>query len=196
MAEIIRDRTFFEASGGGLTLAGGEPLNQAEFSLELLRSAKNAGIHTCVETSGYGSSVKLRRMVRYTDLFLYDLRETEPVLHRERTGAELDTALANLKRIHNAGSAIIVRLPIVAGLTNRSGHFEEVARLLGGMPQLRGVQVIPYNRLTEGRLVRLDSRFPCARDFECPREDEVGEWEKTLKGLGLNVIPREGEANG
>ena len=84
-------------SGGGMTLSGGEPLAQYDFSLKLLKKAKENGIHTAVETCGYAEKSKILEIAKYVDLFLFDCKETDPDLHKEYTGVDNKIILENLK---------------------------------------------------------------------------------------------------
>ena len=88
MAEVLRDRPYYASSGGGLTLTGGEPLAQLDFTVELLTAARSAGIHTCLETSGYASRRAFEKVLPLVDLFLYDYKVTDPRRHREWTGVD------------------------------------------------------------------------------------------------------------
>lgn len=113
MEEVAKDRPFYQTSGGGMTLSGGEPMMQYEFSKALLRDAKAHEIHTAVETCGYAPFNLYAEMLDEVDLFLYDYKETDPALHKKFTGVDNVLILENLFKIDRRGKQIILRCPIM-----------------------------------------------------------------------------------
>lgn len=186
--EVVRDVPFYETSGGGLTVSGGEPLLQIDFTEALLATAKAAGIHCAVETCGYAPFDRFQRLMPHTDLFLYDIKETDEHLHAEFTGLSNRLILANLKHLHDAGAPVLVRLPIVPGLNDRPDHFQGVARIAWTLPNLRGVEVMPYHRLGTGKRERMG--LPAAGDngIETPSAMMVAGWVDALRSYGVPVI--------
>jgi pyruvate formate lyase activating enzyme len=189
LREALADRVFYESSGGGLTVSGGEPLMQAEFTAELLRRAKAAGIHCCVETCGFGEYAPLERIAAHTDLFLFDLKETDDARHVEFTGVPLDSILRNLRRLHDAGFGVRLRLPLIPGLNARAEHFAKAAELIKTLPHLRGVELMPYHALGEGKLERLgmDRQLPVISEQSLAN---VAEWIADFARLGVKVMNR------
>lgn len=157
MAEVMRDRIFFATSGGGMTLSGGEPLAQPDFTAALLADAKCAGLRTCIETCGFAPWAAFAALLPVTDLFLYDLKETDPERHQQATGVELAPILANLRRLHDAGAVIRLRLPVIPGWNDRSSHFQAVDKLHAAMPRLQGVDRLPYHPLGRSKTEQLGS---------------------------------------
>ncbi|MDD5704872.1 MAG: glycyl-radical enzyme activating protein [Kiritimatiellae bacterium] len=180
LAEVLKDRMFYEQSGGGMTLSGGEPLMQIEFTEALLAAAKTAGLHTCVETCGFAAWEKLARIRDKVDLFLYDLKETDDALHRKYTGVPLEPILENLRRLHDAGAKIVLRLPIVPSLNDRPEHFAAVARLRAELPGLIDAEVMPYHRLGVSKRERLGMPGETFGRIEMPDEATVARWRKAL----------------
>jgi len=189
--QVVRDRLFYEVSGGGVTLSGGEPLLHPEFAEELLRRVKEAGVHTAVETCGHVDFGALTRVMPHTDLFLYDLKETDDVLHRERTGAGNARILDNLKALCEADASVLVRLPVVPGLNDRADHFEAVAALVRRLQGEPGVEVMPYHSLGTGKRRRLGLESDGSEDPEPPRPETVAEWVDSLRRLGVRVVNEE-----
>ncbi|MFW6438320.1 MAG: glycyl-radical enzyme activating protein [Armatimonadota bacterium] len=142
---VLEDRTFYEQSGGGLTLSGGEPLLQADFCAELLGMAKREGLHTAVDTCGAGPWEAFEQVLPLTDLFLYDLKQTDPALHRKYTGADNALILQNLRRLSEAGAAIEIRIPVIPGVNDDERFREEADALLSGLAGIRAVKRLPYN---------------------------------------------------
>ncbi len=117
-AEVDKDAVFYERSGGGVTLSGGEPLAQPEFAIEILSLCKNAGIHTAIETCGHAPWETVERVLKVVDLVLYDLKHMDPVEHRKITGVSNALALENLKRVYRESHlALSIRIPVIPGLT-------------------------------------------------------------------------------
>ena len=156
LKEVLRDKNFYKNSGGGLTVSGGEPLMQSGFLLELLKKAKDVGIHTCVETSGFALSDAISAIVPYTDIFLFDIKETDDSLHREFTGVPFDPILKNLRLIDSLGAKIILRLPIVPGKNMREEHFSRLAELASKLSGLTEINVMAYHTLGAPKYAALD----------------------------------------
>lgn len=188
LADVLRDRRFYESSGGGMTVSGGEPLLQVEFTEALLSAAKAAGLHTAIETCGYAQFERLERVMPYVDLFLYDIKETDDPRHREFTGVPNVPILANLKRLHDSGARILVRLPTIPGLNDRPEHFESVARLAVSLPRLAGVEVMPYHRLGTTKRERMGLAGVQELDVQPPSDATVAGWVGSLRGMGVRVI--------
>jgi pyruvate formate lyase activating enzyme len=143
-AEVAKDREFFTASGGGVTLTGGEVTLQPAFAVSLLGLCRDACIHTAVETSGYGPARVIEALATVTDLFLFDLKVIDDARHRALTGVSNRTIHANLRRLAAAGARVIVRVPLVPGLTDSAENVAataEFARALG----LTTIHLLPYN---------------------------------------------------
>ena len=186
--EVSRDLPFYETSGGGLTVSGGEPLLQTDFTESLLRGAKAEGIHCAIETCGHGGFDRLARLISYVDLFLYDIKETNEQRHREYTGVANTRIVENLRALHDTGASILVRLPIVPGLNDRQAHFENVARLARSLPELLGVEVMPYHRLGTSKRERMGIESAGELGTEAPGQEKVAQWVRSLRKLGVSVI--------
>ncbi len=188
IAEVMRDEPFYKTSGGGLTISGGEPLMQIGFTGALLRAAKENGLHCCVETSGFGPFAAIQRIAPMVDLFLYDVKETDPDRHVEFTGVPNGPILENLRRLHDLGAEILLRLPIVPGFNDRDDHFRAVAELAATLPRLQGVEIMPYHRLGESKLQRLGKEAAGRAVAETPSAEQINSWIDRLSGFGTKVI--------
>jgi glycyl-radical enzyme activating protein len=187
IAEVERDRPFYLQSGGGMTLSGGEPLAQPDFATALLEAARAAGLHTCVETCSQVDPAVLDRVLPLVDLFLCDLKETDPVRHRTWTGVGNERILANLRRLHAARAHMRLRCPLIPGLNDREDHFAGIAALARSMPGIEGIEVMPFHRLGEGKRTRfgLDDGPLCGRQAADPAT--VRDWQCRLAGLGATL---------
>lgn len=129
VAQIEKDRAFYEVSGGGVTLSGGEPLAQPAFALALLSACREKGIDTCIETSGFASESDFKKIIPLTDHIFFDLKETDDARHTEYVGAPLGLILKNLEYAAGAARDLTLRCPIIPGINDREEHFEKIAAL-------------------------------------------------------------------
>ena len=172
---VMRDKPFYETSGGGMTLSGGEPMAQFGFSLALLRAAKGEGLHTCVETCGHGPMKRFLEWRPFVDLFLWDCKETDPGRHVKFTGVKVDGILANLRALDEAGAATILRCPVVPGFNDRADHFAGIARTANGLRNVREIQIEPYHPLGRAKSERL-ARPATMPDLSFPDDAVVAGW--------------------
>ena len=142
---LMRDKAYYEASGGGITLSGGEPLAQFDFTREILLLAKDAGLHTCVDTSGWGG--RAAELVELVDLFLWDIKETDAQQHIYATGVELEPLMSSMRDISAAGGKIALRCPIIPGLNDREAHMRDIAVIADGIQGVVSIELISYHRL-------------------------------------------------
>ena len=160
LAEVVRDRVFYEESGGGMTLSGGEPLLQYEFSLEILQQAKAEKIHTCIETCGLGKTEDLRSLATFTDIMLFDWKESDPELHRKWTGVENDIIRNNLDALERQGAEIILRCPIVPGFNLREDHLEGIAEIASTLSHCHEIHLMNYHGYGLSKYERLGMSIP------------------------------------
>ena len=153
--QILHDKPFFEESGGGITLSGGEPLAQAEFCLEILRKCRQAGIHTAVDTSGYAPVETIRKFMPLTDLFLFDLKLINPLEHEKHTSCNNRLILENFRLLHASGSRIILRIPLVEGITDTPLNLGQIRQFLSGFSTLERIDLLPYHCIARGKYQKL-----------------------------------------
>lgn len=178
LKEIVKDKPFYENSGGGVTLSGGEPLAQYDFSLELLKKAKENGIHTAIETCGYAEKSKILEIAKYVDLFLFDCKETDPELHKEYTGFDNKIILENLKALSDAGSKIILRCPIIPGFNDRAEHFKEISEIADKLSGIEHIEVEPFHPLGESKYSALSREYA---DIQISDTETVDNWIEQIK---------------
>ncbi len=182
IAEAVRDRPFYEATGGGLTLSGGEPLAQPAFAAALLRAAKQASLSACLETSGYADGSVLREVATLADKVLFDIKESDSERHRAGTGVPLEPIVANLSRLAAAGARLELRCPIVPGWNDRDGHWRGLAALARRVRGIEGIRLMPYHPMgvSKAERIGLDSaNMP--REF--PEPDTVAQWAHAVQAL-------------
>jgi pyruvate formate lyase activating enzyme len=155
LAEIERDVLFYDQSGGGVTLSGGEPLAQAEFSLAILDACRARRIHTAVDTSGYGPAEVVEAFANLTDLFLYDLKVMDSARHEAETSVANDQILANARLLDALGARMWVRVPLIPGVNDDVENLAAIGRFVRALRSIEAVQVLPYHRAGEAKLERL-----------------------------------------
>jgi len=172
---VLSDRPFYETSNGGMTLSGGEPLFQPDFTAALLAAAKAEGLHTCLDTSGQAPWERLEALLGDVDLFLFDVKETDPEAHERLTGADGALALANLERLSSAGAAIILRCPLIPGLNDRPEHLQAIGALAGRLPGVKRVDLLPYHALGVSKLQGIGRESALAKT-KAPGSNELAAW--------------------
>ncbi len=144
VAQVEKDLPFFAASGGGVTLTGGEASSQPAFSRQFLAGCRALGIHTALETNGCASWQVYQELLEGVDLFLYDLKHMDDSSHRRLTGVSNHAALANLRRLAENGARVIVRVPCIPGLNDDPANIAATAAFTRQVG-LDGIHLLPYN---------------------------------------------------
>jgi len=158
IAEVTKDRVFFDSSGGGVTVSGGEPLMQPDFLETLLKACRARGLHTVLETSGCGAADVLRRIAPDVGLFLYDLKAMDPEQHQRLTGARNAQVLQNLALLAELGRPVIVRVPVIPGVNDGEGELEAISRQLASLG-LRRIDLLPYHRIGSEKYRRMHQPY-------------------------------------
>ena len=151
MAEVLADRIFYRKSDGGMTLTGGEPMAQFNFTRELLSAAKAEGISTALDTSGFTPWENFRELLPFVDLFLYDFKVADPRRHRKLTGVDNTLILENLKKLDEAGATIFLRCPLVPGINDDNSQLAAIA----GWAENIGITLEPYHPFGVEKAIRL-----------------------------------------
>lgn len=188
LAEASKDALYVEASGGGLTLSGGEPLAQPDFAAELLRRYKRdeKGRHTAVETCGFVEWAVFQRLAADVDLFLYDLKHMDPLEHQRLTGADNRLILENARRLADAGRVLVIRLPLIAGINDSAQNLEATASFVRALPGVRRIDLLPYHRLGEPKYRRLGKAYALKGEPSLGRR-QVAAAQAVLEANGLEV---------
>lgn len=190
MDVVLKDVRFYEQSGGGMTISGGEPFAQFEFTLELLHLAKENGIHTCLETSGYAPSDRMMAILPYTDLFLFDIKESNDENHKKYTGVSQRLIMDNLQAIDESGAKIILRCPIIPICNARDDHFAAIAALANKLGNIIEVNLMPYHPMGASKAARIGRDYPL-EDMSFPAEAQITEWVERV-GEQTDVVVRQG----
>jgi pyruvate formate lyase activating enzyme len=186
--EVKKDEIFYKNSGGGVTLSGGEPLAQPEFSASILRLCKNAGLHTAIETSGMTEWESFKQVLEYTDLVLYDLKQIDNAVHQECTGVPNDLILENIKRIRKELTIpVVARIPIVPGYNADSKNIEATAHFIATeLGRDTKVNILAYHRLGESKYERLEKQSR-GTNIDPPSSERMADIQKIMQAFGLTV---------
>jgi pyruvate formate lyase activating enzyme len=186
LAEIERDRVFYEQSGGGVTLSGGDPLVQPGFAEALIEACRSRGFHTALDTAGLSPNGALDRLAAKADLVLFDLKVMDDARHRELTGVSNVPILDALKRLAVAGREIWVRIPLVAGVNDGDDNVRRTIDLLLALKTVRRVGLLPYHAggLDKARRIGKDAQF---RKFEAPSQERIAAVEAAFRAAGFEV---------
>ncbi len=174
--EILKDKAFYDNSGGGVTFSGGECMLQIEFLLEILKKCKEKGIHTAVDTAGHIPYEKLEKILPYTDLFLYDLKIFDGEKHKKYIGVGNELILENLKKLLKAQTKIWIRIPVIADVNDGVEEMQNIKEFLlqHGKPQK--VELLPYHTMGESKYTAVGRK---AEKFNPPEDNNL----KTLKAM-------------
>ena len=145
---VQRDRIFYETSGGGMTISGGEPSCQSDFTLALLRLAQDDGIDAAIETCGAGSPSFFEEAFSLNATFLYDIKAADPVLHKKLTGADNAVILQNLRRLFDLRARVILRLPLIPGVNDSERDIALLCDFLSAhQDRYEYAEIMPYHNL-------------------------------------------------
>ncbi len=183
-AEILdivrRDRSFYDASGGGMTVSGGEPTMQPEFLETLLRGAKQEGIHTCVETNGYVPLAVLEKIAPLVDLFLVDYKLSQEEGLKPYTLASGDAWEKAMGYLRKQGKAVVLRLPVIPGINDTRAHMASAAALCREYPNVQKVEIMAYHAIGEGKWAQLGLDYTLA-GLPSASEAQVQLWNGWLR---------------
>lgn len=171
LAEVMKDRAFY-GEQGGLTLSGGEPLLHGRALLPLLQGAKAAGITTAIETCGVFDAALLEELIPVTDLFLWDVKDTDHVRHRANTGGSLATVLENLRRADSLGARTRLRCILLAGVNLNEAHLSALADIVHQLRHCEGIELLPYHTYGDSKNAQL-GKLSAAHPEWIPTEEQL-----------------------
>lgn len=186
LLEVLEDRAFYEVSGGGLTVSGGEPLLQPAFVRELVTLAKAEGVHTCLQTSGAVNEEALLQVLDVVDLVQFDLKHQDSARHQALTGKGNEQVLSNAALVAARAKQVEFRLPLVPGLTDTRENLERTAAFIRGLGA-QTLHLVPYQRMYLEKYERLGLVARC-RDVEPPSSAQVAVHLEALRRAGMCAI--------
>ena len=179
LSTLLEDKDFYETSGGGVTLSGGECLMQAEFCEKLLKELKKEGIHTAVDTCGFVPRAALDKVLPYADVFLYDIKAFDEDVHIRCTGQSNKPILENLKHLDSRGKNIEIRIPYVPEYN--ADQMEKIAGFLSTLHQVTKIRVLPYHNYAGSKYTALhiENTLPA----QLPTDEELAAAQNTVKQI-------------
>lgn len=181
--QVARDKEYFDNSGGGLTISGGDPLFQPEFTLDLLKRAKTLNINTCVETSAFTSREVLEALLPWVDYFYIDYKITGEERHKQFTGVSSIQVLENIDFLSLHNACIVLRCTIIPGINDNDEHFRAIAGMSSKYEAIRQVHILPYHRYGESKYKQIGLDLPEVAT-ESANNEMVNLWINRISELG------------
>jgi len=190
--EVLADRPFYEDSGGGVTVSGGEATAQSTFLLELLSALKDHGIHTALETCGFFDTSLLDPLNELVDLFLFDIKSLDSDQHREMTGVGIERITDNFTSLIglSGSSRIIPRIPVIPGFNAQDDSISAIVRFLSSVGYTGPVHLMPYNSMAKSKYEKAGCEV-LYRDMGVLTEDRLGRISDTFTDSGFDAVVNE-----
>jgi pyruvate formate lyase activating enzyme len=196
VAEALFDRDYYANTGGGVTLSGGEPLLQPEFTRALLAALRQEGIHTALETSAYVPWATLAETLPLVDLYMVDIKHLDAEVHRSATGVSNQRILGNIRRLAKTGKPVIFRIPVVPGVNDSPEMIEEIAGFIRSLGELRddhgeglSLELLPFHHLASDKYASLDLEYKAA-GLQSPSKARMAELGDTAQRARVTVRVR------
>lgn len=187
MTAVLKDRMFFESSGGGVTFSGGEPLCQPAFLKALLQECRRHEIHSAVDTAGLCPGETLAEIAPLTDLFLFDLKCVDPGRHKEGTGTGNGTILENLKLLSELQANIWIRIPVIPGFNDSTEEMRSIAELASWTPGVRQVWLLPYHASWSSKPERFGREGESRAQSAAPSQELLQEFARIFRANGMKT---------
>lgn len=181
---IERDRIYYRRSGGGLTLSGGESLTQPDFAVALLKTAKERGINTAMESTGFADFSVISRYLPYLDLYLMDIKHMNSAKHKEFTSQPNERILENAVKITNAGTRLIVRTPVIPTFNATKEEIGEIAKFASSLKGVTEMHILPYHRIGTDKYKGLGRDYSLT-GIEPPSKELMNELLAVVESYGL-----------
>lgn len=183
---VMQDLVFYEESGGGITLSGGEILSQPDFATELLLAAKQQDLHTCCETTGFAKPELFRKVMEHVDYILFDVKHWSEKIHQSGTGVSNELPLANLKYAIDAGKEVLPRIPVIPGFNNSSEDAIKLAQTLHLAGAAR-CQLLPFHQFGENKYHLLNYSYKYENVPSLHRED-LQEYLQIFRNMDIDAF--------
>lgn len=182
----LQDRDFYEESGGGVTLSGGEPLAQPDFAARLLTSLGVRNIHTAIETTGYAPPAVFDQVTALAGLLLFDMKHWDPDKHREGTGVDNRLILENMARAIGRGQEVLPRLPVIPGYNN---SLEDAAGFAGRLREVGAgrIQLLPFHQFGENKYALLGRTY-AYQDVPALHEEDLAGFRQVFSEAGIDAF--------
>ncbi|MDX1797845.1 MAG: glycyl-radical enzyme activating protein [Candidatus Lokiarchaeia archaeon] len=185
ISEVMQDELFYNNSGGGVTISGGEPLYQIEFTLNLLKEFKKKSLHTTLDTTGYANGKDFEKILPYTDLILFDIKHLDSKIHQKYTGIPNEIILDNFERCLKHNQKIWVRVPIIPNFNDSIQYIEILAKFLSNK-LIDKVSLLKYHEWGKHKYKFLDRDYPLKNAYFI-NQDLISKFKEILESYGMNV---------
>lgn len=188
LAEVLKDKPFYDESGGGMTMSGGEVLQQADFAMELADAAKAEGIHVAVETTGYANPARFAQFLEHIDLFLFDFKHIDREAHYRGTGVYNDVILQNLRQLIDAGKPVIARIPVIPRFNTGIATAKAMAKYLR-QAGVKEVHLLPFHQFGQNKYAQLGIPYEM-EEVKQLHPEVLGNYRKAFLDEGLDCTFR------
>ena len=172
LAEVIKDKPYYENSGGGVTFSGGECMLQIDFLAEILKKCKENGIHTAVDTAGCVPYESFEKILPFTDLFLYDIKLFDSEKHKKFVGTDNRLILENLEKLQKEGKEVIIRIPVIGGVNDTAEEMQSIKDYLDSIGVEKAPELLPYHAMGEHKYAAIGK---AVTKFTPPSEDKMNQ---------------------
>ena len=187
ISEVMKDKKYYDKTGGGITISGGEPMAQFEFTKELLVEAKKQQIHTVLDTCGYGEKSHYKEILPYVDLFLFDYKLNDDDLHKKYTGTSNKQIMSNLEFLYKSGASIILRCPLIPGINDGADHLKGIKEIISKYSLLKSVEIMPYHTMGKDKAYRVGMEYKLSQINNADEHDKK-RWLDYFAGAEINVV--------
>lgn len=181
---VKRDSDFYKVSGGGVTASGGEILMQADFVAELFKRCREEGIHTCADTTGFGTRDAMEKVLAQSDLVFFDLKNIDPVAHEKQCGRSNNSILKNLSMVVEKKVPVVVRVPLIPGYNDSDENIIAISETVSGLTKEAPVNILPYHGYGANKYRMIDWEYRLD-DVKSPSEEELERVKKIIESYGL-----------
>lgn len=186
--EVLKDRAYYAATGGGVTVSGGEPLVQPQFAMDILRRCRSQGIHTVLDTSGFAPVKILTQSLECTDLYLYDFKSADESLHFQMTGVRPQIIQENLQFLISQGARVILRCPLVPGVNDQTFHLAAIVKMEARYPSLESIDILPWHKMGVAKYHRLGRVPDPSLPTHDTTNDEKARWQQYFDAAGCRKV--------
>ncbi len=187
ISEAVKDKKYYDKTGGGITISGGEPLAQFQFTKELLIEAKKNNLHTVVDTCGFADKDHYKGILSLVDLFLFDYKFTDDEKHKKFTGVSNKIILENLDFLYHNKASIILRCPLIPGVNDNEEHLNGIKALIKKYPLLKAVEIMPYHDMGKDKARKTGMAYKLL-EIKNADENDKKRWINYFKNNDCNVI--------
>ncbi len=184
--EVLQDRPYYNRSGGGITLSGGESLLQPDFAVALLKACKESGINTAIETTGFAKADIIERFLPYLDTVLMDIKHINSQKHKEFTSQSNERILENAKLIAQKANKLIIRVPVIPTFNDTIAEIAEIAAFAANLPNVDEIHLLPYHNMGRDKYIGLGRDYGMG-DVKSPTNELMEVLKQTAQQFGLKV---------